>query len=86
MAIEIGSQGAFHGLGKSIPPSLVGIVFNGLRIPRALVLSSTSLGLNGVWWSISISSILKGLILVTWFIIVLRKSPKSNIELEKGND
>lgn len=86
MAVEIGTQGAFHGLGRSIPPSFVGIAFNSLRIPAALALSSTILGLNGVWWSISISSILKGLVLVSWFIIVLRKSPKTNIELEKGND
>ncbi len=73
MTIEIATQGAFNGLGKTIPPSFVGILFNGLRIPAALILSSTSLGLNGVWWSISISSIFKGVVLVIWYIIVLKK-------------
>lgn len=72
MAIEIGTQGAFNGLGKTIPPSLVGILFNSLRIPSSLILSSTRLGLNGVWWSISISSIFKGIVLVTWYIIILK--------------
>lgn len=75
MTIEIATGGAFNGLGKTIPPAFIGILFNGLRIPAALILSSTSLGLNGVWWSISISSILKGIVLTTWYVLVLRKSP-----------
>lgn len=78
MTFEIASRGAFNGLGKTIPPSVVGIAFNALRIPMALTLSSTSLGLNGIWWSISISSMLKGLVLTTWYITVLRKGPKMN--------
>lgn len=73
MAIEIGTQGAFNGLGRTIPPSFVGILFNGLRIPASLILSSTSLGLNGVWWSISISSVFKGIILVSWYTMILKK-------------
>lgn len=73
MSIEIASQGAFNGLGKTIPPSLVGITFNGLRIPAALLLSATFLGLDGVWWSISVSSIFKGVVLTTWYVMVLRK-------------
>ena len=78
MVVEIATQGAFNGLGKTIPPAFIGILFNGLRIPAALILSSTSLGLNGVWWSISISSVCKGIILVTWYIILLKKSPNTN--------
>ena len=81
MTIEIATQGAFYGLGRTIPPSFVGILFNGLRIPAALVLSSTSLGLNGVWWSISISSVFKGIVLVIWYTIVLRKSPRNNDDI-----
>lgn len=74
MCIEITTAGAFNGLGKTIPPSLVGVVFNALRIPGALLLS-LFLGLEGVWWSVSLSSILKGLILTSWFIIFLRRHP-----------
>jgi putative MATE family efflux protein len=72
MCIEITTAGAFNGLGKTIPPSIVGIALNALRIPGALLLS-TALGLNGVWWSISLSSILKGIILTSWFIIFLSR-------------
>lgn len=73
MSIEIGTIGAFNGLGKTMPPTLNGVVFNASRIPLAIILSSTALGLSGVWLSISISSIFKGIILFIWFRIVLRR-------------
>lgn len=71
MCTEAASAGTFQGLGRTVPPSLVGIVFTGLRIPLAMVLAQTALGLNGIWWSISISSILKGLILPAWLFVFL---------------
>ena len=67
-SLEILTAGAFIGLGKTTPPSVVGITLNVLRIPAALVLSTTALGLDGVWWAISISSILKGIILSIWYL------------------
>ncbi|HYE08602.1 MAG TPA: MATE family efflux transporter [Patescibacteria group bacterium] len=75
MCIEITTAGAFNGLGKTVPPSIVGIALNAMRIPGALLLS-IALGLNGVWWSISLSSILKGVILTSWFIIFLSRHPE----------
>ena len=67
MCIEIVIAGAFRGLGKTLIPSLVS------RIPLAYLISNPSiLGLNGVWWSISISSILKGILLLSIFIILIR--------------
>lgn len=74
--IEIVTAGAFIGHGKSFPPAIVGIVFNLLRIPGALLLSSTSLGLEGVWWAISISSVFKGLVLTIWHLRFLKKDPR----------
>ncbi len=67
MAIEIGTTGAFNGLGKTIYPTVNGIILNVLRIPSALVLSKTALALSGVWWAITISSNLKGLVLFILF-------------------
>lgn len=73
MSIEIGTAGAFNGLGNTLPPTIIGIIFNALRIPIAIALSTyTVLGLAGVWWSISITSIIKGIILVIWFRYVLK--------------
>lgn len=67
-AVEILTSGAFIGLGRTTPPSVVGISLNLLRIPVALILSATLLGLDGVWWAISISSILKGVVLSVWYL------------------
>ncbi len=76
MCIEIVTAGAFIGHGKSFPPSIVSIVFNLLRIPGALLLSSTALGLEGIWWAISISSIFKGLVLSLWHLRYLKTHPE----------
>jgi putative MATE family efflux protein len=78
MCLEITTAGAFNGLGKSVPPSLVGITFNALRIPSALILSYL-IGLKGIWWSISGSSIFKGTLLVVWFLIYYKKQFSSKI-------
>ena len=72
MCLEITAAGAFQGLGKPVAPAAVGVLGNAARIPMALFLSATALGLNGIWWSITISSILKGLIVPVWFMFLLR--------------
>jgi len=76
MCIEITTAGAFAGLERTIPPSVEGVILTAGRIPLALVLITTPLLLNGIWWSITISSILKGIVLVTWFLLFLRKQKK----------
>ena len=73
MCLEITSSGAFQGLGRPMPPTLAGIIGNAARIPLAVFLSATVLGLDGVWWSISISSIAKGIVVFTWFVVILRR-------------
>lgn len=73
MCVEITTSGAFNGLSKTIYPSVVSVVFNILRIPMALLFSATILGLNGIWWAISISSILKGIFAFFGFLYLLKK-------------
>ncbi len=74
MSIEAISGGAFSGFKLTKYPSTVSIVFNLLRIPGALILSSFAvLGLSGVWWSISLSSIFKGTVLTVLFIRYMKK-------------
>ena len=59
--IEMVSNGLFTGVGKPKIPAYISIIFTILRIPMALILIKLY-GLDGVWWSIALSSILKGLI------------------------
>lgn len=74
MCIEITITGLFNGLGRTYIPSIMGIILTGARIPMAYFLSRPDiLGINGVWWSITISSILKGVVLAgIWFYLVKR--------------
>ena len=92
MSIEITATGAFNGVGRAIPPAIIGIVGNVLRIPFAFLFSYTlvdylpefqnwisadSVSVTGVWWGITITSILKGSILFLWFVILLYKHPEN---------
>lgn len=77
MCIEITTAGAFNGIGKTILPSVVGTIFTGLRVPFAAIISSNeNIGLDGVWWTISVSSMFKGVILFTCFVILLKRIPE----------
>lgn len=82
MCIEITTAGAFFGLGRTMIPSIVSIVFNGCRIPLAMYLSSLdSLGIDGVWWAISLTSVFKGILLVALYIIYVIKPMKKEMKL-----
>lgn len=66
-------QGLFYGTGRTIPPAIISITFNSLRIPMAIGLTALGLGVAGVWWAISISSMLKGVVAFVWFRILQKK-------------
>ena len=59
-AVEMISNGMFTGIGKPNIPATISIVFTSLRIPLALLLIKP-FGISGIWISICISSILKGI-------------------------
>lgn len=79
MVTESVTAGAFNGTGRTTPPALTGIIFTGARIPMAFWLTTfPTLGLTGIWWSITISSILKGSVLPLWFICFQRKMGRNS--------
>lgn len=64
MCLEMITAGAYSGQGITSYPAIVSIIFTTLRIPLAIYLGyETSLGINGVWLSISITSLIKGILL-----------------------
>lgn len=75
MIVELSTAGAFNGLGKTMFPSAVGIAGNSLRIPLGFVLS-IGLGFAGIWYAVSISSIIKGILLVSLFVIYYKRISK----------
>ena len=70
MMVEQTSIGAFSGLGRTLYPSIVSVTFTSARIPVAVLLSSV-MGLSGIWWALSISSMVKGCILFVSFVVFL---------------
>jgi len=75
MIIELATAGAFNGLGKTKIPSGVGIIGNAMRIPLGYALS-LSLGFAGIWWAVSLSSVFKGVVLMTIFVYYLIRIKK----------
>jgi putative MATE family efflux protein len=68
MAGELVLEGAFAGAGNALPPMLVNVPLTALRIPAAHLLSKRSgLGVAGIWWAISGTTGVKGLVMAGWF-------------------
>ena len=73
MCVEMTTVGALSGLGKTFLSSVISIFFTALRIPMAFFLSGTVLGLNGIWWALTISSMVKGVVFFVCFMYVSHK-------------
>lgn len=73
MCVEILGSGTLSGLGRTKLSSAISIVLTGMRIPLAIFLSSTSLGLDGIWWALTISSVAKGVVFFLAFHWVNRR-------------
>lgn len=78
MCVEITMAGFFNGLGRTLPPAIMSILLTGMRIPLAYIIAVPSiLGLDGIWWSISISSIAKGVVLSVMVVYMVKKIKKT---------
>ena len=67
MAIELMTIGALSGLGMTKLCSIISIILTGARIPLAMLLTHAGMGLNGIWWALSLTSIVKGIIFTLTF-------------------
>ncbi|MGE9213323.1 MATE family efflux transporter [Exiguobacterium aurantiacum] len=77
-SFEMIGNGYFSGLGLPKIPATISIVFTVARIPLALALEPY-LGLDAIWWSIAISSIVKGLVSVL-YVRLMKKEVTSLAE------
>lgn len=78
MAMEIICNGVYTGIGLPKIPSAISIVFTFIRIPLALFLIPI-FGLNGIWWSIAISSFIKGILSIVILNIIIRRKYQHEI-------
>jgi len=66
--------GAFDGAGNTMPPTIVSMTFNFLRVVVAYFLSQTALGLDGIWIAIALGNLTKGVFLTAWYLLWSRKT------------
>jgi putative MATE family efflux protein len=68
MAFEIILEGAFAGAGDTMPPMLIMLPGSLARIPLAWWLAfDLGWGINGIWWTLTITTALKAIVLGYWF-------------------
>lgn len=82
MAIEIICNGMFTGLGIPKIPATISIVFTVIRIPLAFVFIQW-FGVNGIWLSIGLSSVIKGIVAFTMYILKVYRGDLNAIEAKK---
>ncbi len=60
--------GAFGGAGLTLPPMLISTFFSLIRIPLAWIAAfPLGLGVDGIWWTIAVTTVLRGLVEVAYF-------------------
>lgn len=78
MCEELMTVGALSGLGRTRLCSVISITFTSARIPLAILLGGR-MGLTGIWWAFSSTSIAKGIIFVLTFFYITRETKNSAV-------
>lgn len=84
MCVELMTVGALQGMGKTMSCSALTILFTAARIPLAVFLSSTALGLDGIWWALTLTSIAKGIVYTLYYGWTLKNLPKGEVVQWEG--
>lgn len=82
-ALEMITNGLFTGIGIPKVSANISILFTVLRIPMAMMLVQI-LGVNGIWWSITISSLLKGVVAYLFYKMKVEKRYQNDQTIPKG--
>ena len=70
--MELTTIGALSGLGRTRLCSVISVAFTSARIPLAVILSEF-MGLHGIWWALTSTSVVKGIIFTCTFFWIMRK-------------
>ena len=81
MTLEIGTTGMLNGLGLTKYPALNAMILNILRLPMALIFMPI-FAVNGVWMAMSLSSVLKGIILTLVYYYLRKKTDGFRINMK----
>ena len=70
MGFDLAFTAAFGGAGNTLPPMVIGVPATFARIPVAWYLAVTcGWGIVGVWWAITLCTIVHGVLLTGWFFL-----------------
>jgi putative MATE family efflux protein len=75
MALEGACAGAFRGVGRTLPPSLCSVAANLIRPVLCWVLAGW-MGLDGLWWGVTASAILRGVLIFVWYTVYDHRMPR----------
>lgn len=68
MAFEVVLEGGFSGAGNSMPPMLITVPLTLIRFPISYILVFwMDYSIIAVWWTINITTLLKGAAMIIWF-------------------
>ena len=74
LGLEVAMEGAFNGLGITRPYMLIRGPLTLLRVPIAWYLTIyLKMGTTGIWWAISLTTGLKGILMVISFILLNKR-------------
>jgi len=69
--LEAVAGGTLKGIGKTMPPSIISIVSNILRVVLVIIISGGDWGLEGIWYVITITAIIRGMTMYLYYIFTI---------------
>ena len=79
MGLEIITIAAFSALGQTRFTAVVSAIFISARIPLGAWLSGTSLGVDGIWWSLTISTNVVAVVFIIAFLRYMRRLERERV-------
>jgi Na+-driven multidrug efflux pump len=67
MAVEIVLEHAFAGAGDTVPPMIISVPMNAVRVPLLLWLLHSGAGLIAIGWVLCITCMARGVLATLWF-------------------
>ncbi len=78
MNLEAVASGAFKGLGRTLPPSIVSIVSNILKPVIAYILAGAGMGIAGVWIGVCFPDIIRCVWVWAWYLLDRRHTARKD--------
>lgn len=72
------ASATFKGIGRTLPPSVVSVTSNAIRVVLAYFLGQTALGLYGIWLAMALTAAMRGVWGFIWYLLAARHLPRED--------